>query len=91
VLPVVFVIKAATGSFNTPEARPSDALMAVFINVPKEVAEEVAEEVAKEVTEEAAWALETRKSSKEKAARILRNIEVICPPYPVSPASGCPL
>jgi bifunctional DNase/RNase len=80
---VVFVIKAATGSFSTPEARPSDALMAVFINVPKEVAEEV--------TEEAAWALETRISSKEKAARILRNIEVICPPYPVSPASGCPL
>jgi bifunctional DNase/RNase len=80
---VVFVIKAATGSFNTPEARPSDALMADFINVPKEV--------ANEVTEEAAWALETRKSSKEKATRMLRNIEVICPPYPVSPASGCPL
>jgi hypothetical protein len=61
--------------------------MADFINVPKEVAEEVTEEV----TEEAAWALETRISSKEKAARILRNIEVICPPYPISPASGCPL
>jgi bifunctional DNase/RNase len=84
---VVFVIKAATGSFNTPEARPSDALMAVFINVPKEVAEEV----AKEVTEEAAWALESRISNKEEAARMLRNIEVICPPYQVSPASGCPL
>jgi hypothetical protein len=87
VLPVVFVIKAATGSFNTPEARPSDALMADFINVPKEVAEEVTEEV----TEEAAWALETRISSKVETARMLRNIEVICPPYPVSPASGCPL
>jgi hypothetical protein len=80
---VVFVIKAATGSFNTPEARPSDALMADFINVPKEV--------ANEVTEEAAWVLESRISSKVEAARMLRNIEVICPPYPVSPASGCPL